>query len=355
MRVGSQVKRRVRWCLLTLTSVGAVARSCSAQTSAPTNVQSDVQLDAQAPDELTAKVRLFPEIGPGLRAVHRGSEGRLYVLASPSPGLVIFGAQGKEILSIVPTPAGTKTAHSTFAFAEDFDVDPDGEIYVADRGTNSIQVFGPDGALLRSIPVPAPVAIAALGQGEIAVATLREPHLVQVFDKNGRDVREFGELQQLTDREDLNRFLNIGLLASDALGHLYYAFEYTPEPTVRQFDRNGYNAGADVQYTAVEAAPKAQAVRREIDRQEKHQKNPTFKRVLTAVGVDRTNGEVWMAVGNTLLYFDKAGNRRASYLLYTPGGVRLEANTILIEPEALIIGGDPLGVYQFKRPEKFPQ
>ena len=66
---------------------------------------------------------------------------------------------------------------------------------------------------------------------------------------------------------------------------------------MRQYDRNGYGAGPDVQYLAVEAAPAAQAIRREIVRQEKHQKTPSFKRVLTAVGIDPANGEVWMAVG----------------------------------------------------------
>jgi hypothetical protein len=121
---------------------------------------------------------------------------------------------------------------------------------------------------------------------------------------------------------------------------------------VRQYDRNGYSAGPDVQYLALEAAPAAQAIRREIVRQEKHQKTPTFKRVLTGVGVDTANGEVWMAVGNTLLHFDKDGNRRASYQLYTPEGGRLEANTILVETDHLIIGGDPMGIYEFDRPEK---
>jgi hypothetical protein len=205
---------------------------------------------------------------------------------------------------------------------------------------------------MRSIPVPSPLSIAALGEGEVAVATLREPHLVIVFDKNGRDVREFGDPEQISEREDLNRFLNIGQLATDAQNHLYYAFAYTPEPTVRQYDRNGYGLGQDIQYTALEAASEAQAVRREILRQEKHQKTPTFKRVLTAVGIDRAKGEVWMAVGNTLLRFDKEGNRRASYQLYTPEGARLEASIIVIEPDRLLIGSDPLGIYEFDRPDK---
>jgi hypothetical protein len=199
--------------------------------------------------------------------------------------------------------------------------------------------------------VKAPVAIAALPEGEVAVATLREPHLVIVFDKNGRDVREFGDPEPLAEREDYNRFLSIGQLATDTQGHLYYAFSYVPEPTVREYDRLGY-AGQDIQFTAVEAFATAQAARKEIERQESKGKEPSFKRVLTAVGVDRENGEVWIALYNTLLHFDKEGNRRATYKIYTPEGARLEANTILVEPDRLIIGSDPLGIYDFARPDK---
>jgi hypothetical protein len=59
-----------------------------------------------------------------------------------------------------------------------------------------------------------------------------------------------------------------------------------------------------------------------------------------------------MAIGNTLLHFDKEGTRRGSYQMYTPEGARLEANTILIEPDRMIIGGDPIGIYEFQRPDK---
>jgi hypothetical protein len=310
---------------------------------------------AQGEGDLTAKKRLFSGVGPGLRAVRRGADGRTYVLASPSPGLLIFDKQGNRLLAVSETAAGPaegKSSRSGITFGEDCDVDADGRIYVADRGVNAIQVFSPDGTLVRSISVTAPISVAALGEGEVAVATLREPHLVVVFDKSGREVREFGDPEQISEREDLNRFLNTGQLASDPLGHLYYGFSYTPEPTVRQFDRNGYNAGPDVQYLALEAAPAAQAIRREIVKQEKRQKSPSFKRVLTAVGIDPASGEVWMAVGNTLLHFDKDANRRASYQIYTPEGARLEATTLLIEPERMVIGGDPIGVYEFDRPEK---
>ena len=309
---------------------------------------------AQEEGELTAKRRIFPSIGPGLRTVKRGADGRLYVLASPSPGLAVFDVEGKQILAIgelSPTAAVPKADRVLITFAEDCDADAEGKIYVADRGANLVQVFSPQGTLLRSIAVKNPISIAALPEGEVAVGTLREQHLVIVFDKNGRDVREFGDPEPIAEREDLNRYLNIGQLATDAQGHLYYAFIYLPEPTVRQYDRLGY-AGQNLQYTALEAWPAAPAARKEIERQERRGDQPRLKPILTAVGVDRSNGEVWIALHNTLLHFDKEGNRRASYQLYTPAGARLEANTILVEKDHLILGSDPLGLYEFDRPEK---
>ena len=311
-------------------------------------------VSAQDEDDLTAKQRIFPGVGPGLRSVKRGADGRMYILASPSPGLLVFDAQGKQVLSIGELPGAdsrAKTGRPLITFGEDCDGAADGKIYVADRGANLIQVFSSDGALVRSISVKNPVSVAALPEAELAVGTLREPHLVMVFDKNGRDVREFGDPEPIAERAELNRYLNIGQLATDAQGHLYYAFAYLPEPTVRQYDRLGY-AGQDVQYTALDAMPAAQAARKEIARQENRGEQPSFKRILTAVGVDRTNGEVWIALYNTLLHFDKEGNRRATYKIYTPQGARLEANSILVEHERLIIGSDPLGIYEFDRPDK---
>src|SRR6266478_6069717 len=312
---------------------------------------------AQEEGELTAQRRVFPSIGPGLRTVKRGGDGRLYILASPSTGLVVLVPAGKKVLRIAGfAPGSTKSKgdRALITFGEDCDADAQGKIYVADRGANLVQVFSPVGTLLRSIPVKAPVAVAALPEGEVAVGTLREPSLVIVFDKSGRDVREFGEPEPIAERPDLNRYLNIGEVATDGQGHLFYAFAYLPEPTVRQFDRLGY-ARQDIQYTALDAWPAAQATRKEIERQERRGNPPSLKRILTAVGVDRSNGDVWIALNNTLLRFDKEGNRRASYKIYTPQGARLEANTILVEPDRLLIGEDPLGIYEFSRPDKKTQ
>src|SRR6266446_3200733 len=202
-RVGPIVKVLVVMCLL----------ACAAGSAA-----------AQDESDLSARQRIFPGVGPGLRTIKRGADGRLYILASPSPGLLVFDAQGKQVLSINETgiaSSGTGQRHALITFGEDCDGAADGKIYVADRGANLVQVFTADGTLLRSIPVKNPISVAALPEGEVAVGTLREPHLVMVFDKNGRDVREFGDPEPLSEREDMNRFLNIGELATDAQGNLY--------------------------------------------------------------------------------------------------------------------------------------
>jgi hypothetical protein len=289
--------------------------------------------------ELIAKKRLLPGVGPGSSAS-------------------VFDAAGK-LLKRVPAyedakgPSPQSPQLASITFGEDLDVDAQGTVYVADRGANAIKIWDSKGNA-RLIKVNAPVAIAALPDGEVAVATVHQPHLVMVFDKNGRDVREFGDPEPISERPEVNRFLNIGMLVTDGGDHLYYAFPYLPEPTVRQYDRNGYG-GQDIQYTGVDAWPAAQATRKEIERQEKRGEPPVFKRILTAVGVERATGEVWMALGNNLLHFDKEGNRRATYKIYTPEEARLEATTILIEQDRLIIGSDPLGIYEFERPDKKSQ
>jgi len=317
---------------------------------------SAVSAAAQVDADMVAKRRLFAPVGPGLKQIREGGDGQIYVLASPFPGLVVYSPEARRLLSMREASALPEAALAEakasgevlVQYGEDCDVDPDGTIYVADRASNAVQVYSKDAKHLRTININAPLAVAALPEGEVAVATMRQAALVTVFDKNGKLVREFGDAESLSDRKDLNRYLNVGALATDAQGHLYYGFQYFPEPTVRQFDRFGYAAG-DLRYSSLDVVQEAAAVRHEIEKQERRGDPPRFKQVMTAMGVDKTTGEVWIAMGSTLLRFDKEGNRRAMYRLYTPQNARLEANAILVERDRLIIGGDPIGVYEFER------
>jgi hypothetical protein len=308
---------------------------------------------AQFEGELTAKRRVFASIGVGLRAVKSPDGERTYVLSSQ--GLTVFDSKEQKLLTIgsdaapVSPVASTKAAPPGPTFAEDFDADATGQIYLADRAANQIVVYSPDGKRVRSFQVASPVSVAALPDGDVAVATMQDPHLVLVFDKNGREIREFGELEDISNRADLNRYLNAGYLASDARGELFYAFIFTPEPTVRQYDRNGF-ALQTIEFAEIDAFAAAQAARKEIERQEKKGKQPAFKPILTAMSVVRDSGEVWIALHNRLLRFDKEGNRKATYQLYAPDGARLDANAILVQKDRIIIGSDT-GAYEFERPD----
>jgi hypothetical protein len=305
-------------------------------------------------DELVAKRRVFPTIGAGLRAVRRAANGNYYVLASPAVGVAIFDAQMKRVLVFgapEEAPSGQKAPRALIGFGEDCDVDEKGNVYVADRGYNAVEEFAPDGKLLRSFPVNSPTSVAVLPDGEVAVTSLQQRTLVAVYGPDGKLTREFGEPESLSTRAELDRYLNIGRVNSDPQGHVYFGFNYLPEPTVRQFDRGGYVAQT-FEFTGLDAFPEAQSVRKEIERQETRKEPPFLRQILTAFGVDPVNGDLWIGLHNTLVHFDKDGIRRSEYQIYTPKGVRLEATVILVEEERLLIGADPLGVYEFARPDR---
>jgi hypothetical protein len=304
-------------------------------------------------DDLMASRRLFGEIGPGLRALRHAANGNYYILASPSLGVAIFDAKGHrvKIFGAPPEEPGTKASRALIAFGEDCDVDAQGNVYVADTVYNQVNEFAPDGTQLRSFPANLVLSLAVLPAGEIAVTTREPSHHITVYGPDGKISRELGDLESMSSRPDIDRYLNLGRVASDPQGHLFYGFTYMPEPTVREFDRLG-SAIQDFVFTGLDAFPEAAATRKAIVRYENTPGPLAFHPILTAFGVDPVDGDVWMGLHNTLLHFDKDGIRRSEYQIYTPKGRPLEASVILVEPDRLLIGSDPLGIYEFHRPDR---
>ncbi|HKW88151.1 MAG TPA: hypothetical protein VJN21_05290 [Candidatus Acidoferrales bacterium] len=315
---------------------------------------SAVAAQAQIPQEqmereITARARLFPEVGPGIKALKRGSDGHYYVLIAPSPAVQVFSADGKSLAQIPQDAKG----RDAIVYGEDMDVDASGRVYVADRGANAVKVYDPSGRLALSIPVVAPMSVVALPVGEIAVASLKSRELVTIFDQAGKDLREFGDLSDLAEHADLNRFLNIGRLVGDNANHLYYAFTYLPEPTVRKYDRFGYSS-YEISLTTLDVYPSAQALRRNISRLDQQGTAPNLQSVINAVAVDPATEEVWIALGDDLMKFDKAGNRVGRYRTLLPSGENLTPVAILVEPHRLLLADDPHGIYEFARPDESP-
>src|SRR5271165_314926 len=307
----------------------------------------------QVDDDLAARRRLFKPIGIGLRALRRAADGKFYVLTAPGSSVSVFDAQG-SLLRKIPDYAQNAGPASpdlrAIQFGEDMDVAASGTVYVADRPADEVKIWEQNGNA-RAIHVSAPWSLAVLPEGELAVATQNAARLVSIYGPQGRVVREIGEPEELSTRPDLNRYLSMGRLASDPQGRIYYGYTYLPEPLVRQFDRFGY-AGINFEFTGLDAMSEARAARREIDRQDKRLEPPQMQPILTAFGVDPETGEIWMCLHNTLLHFDKDGNRQSEYQIFTPDGARLDATTLLVEEETLLVGSDPLGVYEFQRPDK---
>ena len=306
-------------------------------------------LAQQLERDIEARGRVFPEIGPGARALKRDAAGRYFLLAAPGNVILIDDSAGKR-LGQIPN-ANSKNAQITFA--DDIDLDSEGRLYVADRGANAVKIFSREGTLEATIPVAAPTSVAALSGGEFAVTAFQPQRLVCVYNLHGKLMRDFGDLSDLADAADLNRYLNLGRLASDPSSHIYYAFSYAPEPTLRKYDRLGY-ASYEITLATLDFEPEAQAKRRQIFELGKRSSSPNLKAVISAIGVDPASGEVWLAVSNKLLHFDKDGNRRATYRTYTAEGARVEPTAILIEADRILLADDPLGVFEFARPKELP-
>ncbi|MGH9866136.1 MAG: hypothetical protein ACRD4H_12040, partial [Candidatus Acidiferrales bacterium] len=206
--------------------------------------------------EITARARLFPDIGPGIKAIRHDAAGHYYFLSTTDPAVRLYAADN-TFLGQIPHDA---TGAAAIVYGEDMDVDTSGRVYVADRGANAVKIYSQEGKLAVSIPVNAPTSVAALPSGEIAVASLKSGELVTVYDIAGKDLREFGDISDLAEHQQLNRLLNIGRLADDPANHIYYAFSYLPEPTVRKYDAFGYSA-YQISLKTIDVYPTAQAMR----------------------------------------------------------------------------------------------
>lgn len=298
---------------------------------------------AQAQPGLGPVRRVFPDIASGARAVRLGPDGHYYVLVSPGAAVLVFDSAGKKLGQVPAQAVGA----SAIVFGAALDVDASGRIYVADRGGNAVNVYAADGTLLAHIRVAAPLGIAALPRDEFAVCSLNADHLVSVYDFHGALLREFGDPVEPTEDAALNRRLNLGEIASDTEGNLYFAFEYTPEPSVRKYDRFGY-LGDELSPKDQQFEATAQLARRDFARA-KSGNSIAPREIISAIGVDPTTQEIWLALGDLMVHMDRTGKETYSQRIATPSGVSLAPTFIFAEASRLLLGSDTLGIYEAPR------
>jgi hypothetical protein len=332
-------------CFLSLTLVGLAVGILAWGECAPCRAQESFQFETA----LQANRRVFENVGAGFQAIRRGPNGNYYILTAPGPAVQIYDPSGKQIAEI---PSGPAAKGAALRFGESLDVDREGRVAVFDRAANTVRLYASNGSPTSTIPVAGPASVALLPGGEVAVASPNLPQLVAVYDLAGRLVREYGDREEIAGRADVDREVNLGHIATDDAGNTYFSFDYLPEPTMRKFDRVGY-VTMEISLATLEFEPAAQSARRVIARAGAEM--PVLHRILAAIGVDRQTQEVWLAIGTLLMHFDKDGQRLASYRTYTPQGARLEASSILVEHDRLLLGADPQGIFEFPRPDHLPQ
>jgi hypothetical protein len=215
--------------VMALVAVGALSRSISAQ-----NLQN-----------ITASSgRSFPGIS-GVIAMREDDAGRYYILSSPGSSVSIFDASGNQVGQLPNSQSGGMTIR----YGIDLDITAAGDIAVADRGANAIEVFGPDGSVVNKFALFAPTSVVALPNGQFAVTTLRTDHPVVIVDDRGRVVRGFGDPAKSdaavssSDSDAAPKtatLADLGRVVGDSEGHLYFARISATSPEVRKYDRFGY-------------------------------------------------------------------------------------------------------------------
>lgn len=127
---------------------------------------------------------------------------RIYVAETAGEFAVrVFDAAGNEVGELKP-PADTGPEHVPVWIA----IDPtNGDVYVTDRPTGSVYVYGSSGEYLREFRPPdaargwQPLAIAFDAAGGIYVTDLAEAaQVIKQFDRDGGLVRTFGEADGLS-------------------------------------------------------------------------------------------------------------------------------------------------------------
>jgi hypothetical protein len=336
--------------LHSVSAAAALATGLALFLSFPARAQEPYQFES----DLVAKRQLYRGVTAGFREIRRGLNGNYYVLTAPAPAVLIFDKSGKSV-GQVPSASAATAKGAALVYGESFDVDHDGRVVVCDRGAKAVKIYSPDGVLAGSVPMSVPVSVVFLPGDEFAVASPDAEHLVTAYDLGGKVVREYGDREEIADRPDVNTQVNYGHLVVDDMGNNYFYFDYLPEPTVRKFDHVGYLA-MELSLKTLEFEPAAQAARKAIVRSEDSERSiPSLHRIISAVGVDPQTQELWIAIGTLLMRFDKDGERLSSFRTYLPSGARLEASQILVEPDRLVIGADPQGIYEFPKPEMLPR
>ncbi len=212
-----------------------------------TTAMTDVQ---PANNSVTGTVKTYPmyfpialwAVQPGIAhfsnpqsAVINPANGNLYVADRENDRIQVFTPEG----SLVMMWGSRGSAAGQFSWPDGVDADAQGQVYVADSQNHRIQVFTADGHFVRQWRVPGdtpgssdpPLDVAVSPSGDSVYVGVSGHTWVRIFDRWGQYLRSWGGSGEISVRA----------LAVDPAGPVYLV-EFVPtlqEARVRVFDAEG--------------------------------------------------------------------------------------------------------------------
>jgi sugar lactone lactonase YvrE len=164
-----------------------------------------------------------------------GQDGRVYVAeAGGERKIHIYNSAGQELGSFAPPAADAPNSVPLYVA-----INPNGNVYVSDRGANAIFIFSPDGTSLGQVTPPDgpenwhPLGLTFDPMGNLYVADVTpEKHRVLVLDAEGRLKLSFGS-QGNAD----GQFWYPNGIAVDSQGRMYVADSNNGR--MQAFDKDG--------------------------------------------------------------------------------------------------------------------
>jgi tripartite motif-containing protein 71 len=163
-----------------------------------------------------------------------GANDRIYVVSGGEHEIAVFDRSGERISTL--GEQGSEPGQ--FFEPVGIGIGPKGEIYVADKGNQRLQMFSSDGQFRREIPLEEdgeavnPVDVAVSGDGKELFVTANNSHRVLVFSNKGKFLRGWGD-----EGEDDGQFRYPATLVLDAAGNVLVVDVLNQR--VQKFDSDG--------------------------------------------------------------------------------------------------------------------
>jgi hypothetical protein len=234
--------------------------------------------------------RVLPNVSGAVALRSRGES--LYVLSRTDHSVLVFDRQ----LELVRRLGRIGQKPGELYNPTDFDLAPDGTVWIAERGNNRVSSFTIEGQYLKSFPSEAPLSVAALRNGTIAVVELFSKPLVKVFQTDGKLVREFtgfvpveGASERQTD------YFNRARIHELPDGDIALAYRYLIPPRLDLFGA----AGALKKTLHPPLPPDSTLANEARARLLEHIRDGSYggRHVLTDVAVQPGTGHLWIAPG----------------------------------------------------------